>query len=214
MRKKDIQFCRQCRKKLRLIEHPLCLCCGFLFSSGENHICENCLRISHYFSKARAILLYNDKSAKIIKNFKYSKARDMLTTFAALKEKSTVFADIFSPDIIMPVPLHPKRLRYRGFNQSLILADIFYKEQKEKIDCHNLIRSKNTRAQITLKGDERRKNVINAFSLLNPEKIKDKQIVIIDDVFTTGTTVNECSRILLMAGASEVQVLTLARVRE
>ncbi len=138
----------------------------------------------------------------------------MLKTFAALKQKSAVFADIFSPDIIMPVPLHPKRLRYRGFNQSLVLAHIFYKEQKEKIDCHNLIRIKNTRAQTTLKGDERRLNVINAFSLNNSEKVKDKQIVIIDDVFTTGTTVNECSRILLKAGAADVHVLTLARVRE
>ena len=138
----------------------------------------------------------------------------MLSTFAALKNNSPVFKDIFTPDIIMPVPLHPERLRLRGFNQSLVLARIFYKEQNKKIDCHNLVRIRNTRAQIKLKGDERRKNLNNAFSLIRPEQVREKKIVIIDDVFTTGTTVEECSRILRQAGAAEVQVLTLARVRE
>ncbi len=212
MRKQDIQFCRQCRKKLRLIAGPLCTCCGFLFSSGKNHLCESCLKMSHHFSRARAVLLYNDISANIIKKFKYGKGREMLASFAALKEKSAVFDDIFSPDIIMPVPLHPKKLRFRGFNQSLILAEIFYKEQREKIDCHNLVRIKNTKAQTMLKGDERRRNLINAFSLVHPDKVRARKIIVVDDVFTTGTTVNECSRVLLKAGATEVQVVTLARV--
>ena len=209
-----ILFCTDCRGKLNFISKPLCLRCGRTFLAGENHYCYVCLDKPWFFTKARAIFIYNDVIAKTIHGLKYGGRKECLETFGQLKKEADPCLDLFQPDIIMPVPLHAKRLRQRGFNQSLLLARIFFPEQKEKIDCDTLIRCLDTTPQTTLRGEERRKNMANAFRVMDLEKVKGKKIMIIDDVFTTGTTVNECSRTLKNAGAREIQVLTLARVRE
>ena len=209
-----ILFCADCCGKLRFVKEPLCTCCGRTFIAGENHFCSVCLGKPWFFSRARAVFIYNDDIAKTIHALKYGGRKECLATFGELKKEADSCLDLFQPDIILPVPLHAKRLRQRGFNQALLLASVFYQEQKEKIDCDTFIRCLDTSPQTTLRGDERRKNMTNAFSIIDPEKVKDKKIILIDDVFTTGTTVNECSRTLKKAGAREVQVLTLARVRE
>jgi len=209
-----ILFCGDCGGKLNFIKEPLCPCCGRTFIAGENHFCSVCLDKPWSFTKARAVFIYNDVIAKTIYALKYGDRKECLATFGILKKEADPCLDLFEPDIIMPVPLHAKRLRQRGFNQSLLLARVFYPEQKEKIDSDTFIRSLDTSPQTTLRGDERRKNMANAFRVIDPEKVEGKKIMLIDDVFTTGTTVNECSRTLEKAGAREVQVLTLARVRE
>ena len=112
---------------------------------------------------------------------------------------------------IVPVPLHVDKLRSRGFNQSLLLAKALFPEEKKKIG-HYLCRSRATIPQTGLNGDERRKNVVGAFAVPEPQKIEGKKICLVDDVFTTGTTVNECAKTLKKAGAAEVEVATLAMV--
>lgn len=114
--------------------------------------------------------------------------------------------------MIIPVPLHAKRLRERGFNQSVLIARALFSHEKKRINTSVLQRHRWTEPQATYGGKARRKNLRNAFSVRIPAQIKGKKILLIDDVFTTGTTVNECAGVLLKAGAAEVIVFTLARV--
>ncbi len=210
----DLHLCPTCSADVTLITPPLCTCCGMVFNSkaGDNHFCSTCLKSPYFFSKARAILPYSDKAAKLIHSFKYNGSTSQFSTFKVLWLRSGLKDDLFSPDLIIPVPLHIDRLRERGFNQALLLAQIFFSDQKEKITPHILKRLKKTPHQTTLSGQARRKNMKNAFAIIDKEIIKSKRILLVDDVFTTGTTVNECARILHQAGADEIQVLTLARV--
>jgi len=114
-------------------------------------------------------------------------------------------------DLIIPVPLHKKRLRQRGLNQSLILARLFFPGDRDKIDYTLLLRAEDTIPQTSLDGEKRRKNLRGAFKVPEPARIKNKSICLVDDVLTTGTTVSECSRTLIRAGAREVKVLTFTR---
>ncbi|MCC2639651.1 MAG: putative Phosphoribosyltransferase [Nitrospira sp.] len=117
-------------------------------------------------------------------------------------------------DLLMPVPLHPNRLRRREFNQSLLLADRVGAVLCRPVSFRNLIRLLDTDPQTTLPRSARLHNLRKAFALRSPAEIKGKSILLIDDVFTTGATVNECARILRESGAQDVQVLALARSLE
>ncbi|MBW2001524.1 MAG: ComF family protein, partial [Deltaproteobacteria bacterium] len=112
---------------------------------------------------------------------------------------------------IVPVPLHRRRLRERGLNQSLLLARILAADLGNQLDYLSLIRNRYTQAQTGLKKKERKKNVKGAFSIIHPDVIKQQNILLIDDVFTTGHTLNECARTLIKSGATTVICLTLAR---
>jgi ComF family protein len=117
-----------------------------------------------------------------------------------------------TPDFLtVPVPLHIRRLRERGFNQSLLLAKVVATDLGTQLDYLSLVRIRHTRAQTGLRKEERRKNVKDAFSVIYPEIIKGKKILLVDDVFTTGYTLNECARTLKKSGAMVVICLTLAR---
>jgi ComF family protein len=131
-----------------------------------------------------------------------------------LKKLSPIPEDMVKPDLVLPVPLHIKRLRRRGFNQASLLAVSFFPEEKKKIKNTILFRKRETVPQTGLNGSLRRKNIKNAFFVEAPEQVKGKNIVLIDDVFTTGTTVNECAKVLVKAGAKQVDVLTLARAEK
>jgi ComF family protein len=114
-------------------------------------------------------------------------------------------------DIIMPVPFHSKRFRQRGFNQALLLAHRLSDRNKLPFSCDNLVRVRPTRPQVELTGDERIKNVVGAFALKKPGAVEASHVVLVDDVFTTGATMNECADVLKKSGAAQVTVLTLAR---
>jgi ComF family protein len=114
-------------------------------------------------------------------------------------------------DIIMPVPLHAGRLKERGFNQALLLAYQMSEAHRIPLSLDNLYRTRPTRPQVELSGAERIRNVAGAFALRRPGEVADKHLVLIDDVFTTGATMNECSLVLKKAGASQVTAFTLAR---
>jgi ComF family protein len=114
-------------------------------------------------------------------------------------------------DLIVPVPLHPRRLRWRGFNQSLLLAKQVSRQYEVPVDPFVLQRKRETAPQTQLAEDERRKNVRGAFATDPAKSLKGKSVLLVDDVYTSGATVNECSRVLLHDRAKEVYVLTLAR---
>jgi len=114
-------------------------------------------------------------------------------------------------DLLIPVPLHHRRLRERGFNQALLLARILKKRYNKTLATRVLRRWRWTEPQVNLSEKARKNNVKGSFVISNHMTVKEKNILLLDDVYTTGATINECGRTLLKAGANEVYVLTLAR---
>jgi ComF family protein len=113
--------------------------------------------------------------------------------------------------MVVPVPLHPRRLRERGFNQALSLARFVSRFHSISLDRNNLIRSRWTNTQVGLSERKRRENVKGAFIVKKEKNFKNKHILLVDDVYTSGSTVDECAKVLLNAGAQTVHIVTLAR---
>jgi ComF family protein len=210
----DHHPCSLCFSKIKFFSHPRCPCCGLGFGDtpGEDHLCSQCLTEERHFTKARAIGPYEGLMAEAIHRFKYrgaSRLAKPLGTFLAeYKDPEFPFSDF---DLILSVPLHPRRLRQRGFNQSLLLARCVSRAHSIPLDFTSLQRTRHTEPQTQLSGSERQKNIRGAFEVRRLEAIAEKHILLIDDVFTTGSTVQECAKVLLKAGAEQVDVLTLAR---
>ena len=163
------------------------------------------------FDKARSLFSYEDVIAGMIRNLKYSGVMTGLNTFRWLSKQSTVLDDLTSPDIILPIPLHIIRLRQRGFNQALLIAKSLFSDDWKKIRPNLLIRQANTPSQTGLNGKERRVNLKDAFIVKSPSEITGRNILILDDVFTTGSTVNECAKVLKASGCKRIEVLTICR---
>lgn len=209
-------FCPGCLGQIELLAGPLCPGCGRQFpkAAGSHHFCGLCLTNHYHFDQARGVAIYTEPFAQVIHRFKYQGKTNALASFRALLEMLPDKGVREPPELILPVPLHARKLRQRGFNQAVLLARAFFPREQRRIRSDLLLRQVNTEPQTSLSGKARRQNLKNAFALRNPEQVRGKRIVLVDDVFTTGATVNECARVLKKGGAARVEVLTLARVRE
>ncbi len=208
-------FCSACREKIKFLTGSICPICGITFfdSPSASHLCGNCMENKTYFSCARAVVSYETIILNTIHRFKYG---NNISVGARL---ASFMADFSFPDVdftgyslIIPVPLHIKRLRQRGFNQSLILARALAKKWQIPVNFSLLKRHKFTLTQTGLNKTERKQNIKGAFEVSDKKKIAGKNVILVDDVYTTGATINECAKILTKAGAQKVTVLTLARV--
>lgn len=207
-------ICQSCFSDLREIHPPLCPVCGRPFVTGieMDHLCEECLRKRPFFDSAAAPYLFEGTLMTAIHRFKYgskSLLADCLGPLLARFAESRV--DNSGDLLAMPIPLHPKRLRERGFNQSLLLATHVAKQLNTELDFLSLRRVRYTPPQTGLGKEERRKNVKKAFQLKDPKIVKGRTVLLIDDVATTGNTLNECARILKRSGSRKVLCLVLAR---
>ena len=204
-------LCPECEKDLIWIQPPFCPRCQQPFSAGtDTHLCPACLQDKPFFDLARAAVVYQGKMAGVIQRFKYHGDITLAADLGLFWDRVDLSAIPF--EMIIPVPLHPQRLRKRGFNQAVLLAKDLARKTGRDLSVRTLKRIRNTVPQVELAFEERQKNVRGAFAVKNKSAITDKKILLIDDVFTTGATVNECARVLKKAGAGEVFVLTLARV--
>jgi ComF family protein len=145
-----------------------------------------------------------------IHKFKYNRELSIGKTLAQLAAASYPFTGK-QYDIILPVPLHLERLRWRGFNQALLLSKAVGAAHHVAVDPFVLERSRPTVPQTQLTGKERRTNVKGAFAVSVPKQVEDKRVLLVDDVYTSGATVRECAQTLTNAGAQVVDVFTLAR---
>ena len=215
-------LCSQCIDALIPVESPLCSGCGIPFVSrqGEDHFCGACLASGNHFGIARAALVYNEIATEVIHCFKYRGKIQLAGPLGELLLTAFMFFwDIGSVDMVLPVPLHPGRLRQRGFNQAYLLIRNWPRLAARhdndlpsiRIERDLLIRTRPTAPQTALGRDQRSENIKDAFDLRDQEGINGKNILLIDDVYTTGATVNECGHLLLKRGARKVDVLTLAR---
>jgi ComF family protein len=208
-------FCLTCWHDFDPISGPVCGRCGKPFDSPEtlSHTpffqCSSCRTSPPLFDQALSVGYFEGPLREAIHQLKYRPCRSLGTPLGAwMADRVRVLLDI---DMVMPVPLHPKRLRQRGFNQALLLAHCMSVKYGIPLDYDNLARIRPTRPQVELTGKERVTNVAGAFSLKLPETVESKHILLIDDVFTTGATMNECAAVLKKAGAGQVTACTLAR---
>jgi competence protein ComFC len=207
-------LCPSCLDKIRAHRSSYCLCCGRFFEgSGEPHLCLSCLKERPPFAVHRSAGLYQGELKDLILLFKY-RGYEILGkplgrfVFESLQDEESLWWGV---EAVIPVPLHPRRKRARGFNQAGVLAKELSKLKGLPLENLVLRKMKNVLPQTSLEREERAKNVRGAYTVLQSRKIKGKTIVLVDDVYTTGSTLKECSRELLRAGAKEVRAITIAQ---
>jgi ComF family protein len=214
--------CPDCIRAFMAISSPICSCCGIMFESrqGQDHLCGDCITRPKEFRIARAAVAYDPQLMAVVHRFKYAGKTQLAAPLGGLLRDAYMrFWNREEVDLILPVPLHALKFQKRGFNQSYLLIrrwkSNFAPRAGEVGDpsvvTDALIRSSATVSQTGLGRQQRLKNIKGAFTVKKPEKVIAKKILLVDDVYTTGATVNECARVLLKAGAEQVDVLTVAR---
>lgn len=221
-------LCPVCLTDFQPVRSPLCSRCGAAFGGceGDDHVCEACIRAPRFFHRARAAGMYEGSLRRIIQAFKFHARVHLAGPLGLLLLHA--FRDMYAletlpesiPDTVVPVPLHAARQRRRGYNQAFLLTDRMVALNQRHPDpvCFTLTseqtllkRSRKTRPQTGLDKAHRKTNIAGAFRVDVPNRAAGRHILLVDDVYTTGATADECARILIQAGAGRVDVLTLAR---
>ena len=214
-------LCPECLEVCQLLRRPMCMRCGLMFKSrtGVDHRCSDCLEGSGYFGMARAVGIHQGGLKELVHGLKYRERRDLADPMGRmLHDTFERFWHTQPVDAVVPIPLHVKRLRQRGFNQSALLLRAWQRAASEAAvggtppSCSRaLLRTRRTPPQTGLSRRERRRNIRGAFSVDEKAGLERQRLVLLDDVFTTGATVEEAARVLLAAGAASVDVLTFTR---
>jgi len=207
-------FCPACEEKIQYIRPPLCPACGAPFpgAKGPDHMCGDCLTAPKPFVIARSVAAFDGILLEAIHAFKYHHKTGMGNGLGKMMTGDFHSGmDMHDYTMIMPVPLHIRRLRERGFNQSLLLAKVLSESYAIPLDFVTLRRERDTPPQTAMGRKERQANIKGAFAVAGKERVRKQHVLLIDDVYTTGSTLAECARVLLKNGAAQVGVLTLAR---
>ena len=204
-------LCRICRQEIVYLQPPFCRLCGceLIGDPERSFCCSDCLRRPPPYHLARSILRYEPCVGQLLQRLKYHGDTSVLPAMAELIAGQDL-SPFLNCQMIIPVPLHPGRHRQRGLNQATLLARLFFPERQADVNCNVLQRTRVTPAQTSLNGERRRTNLRGAFGVSSGVELSGR-VCLIDDVFTTGSTVAECAKTLLKHGVSEVRVLTLAR---
>lgn len=214
-----------CKKIERIIFPQCCLICG---KTVNNIWCKECKKElyktvifkieenknkEYYFKKHIYIFLYKEKIRNVILDYKFNDKSYLYKIFSKIIIKNKKICGILEKyDIIIPVPIHKKRERQRGYDQSKLIAkDIANQIQSIKFENNVVKKVKHTLPQSSLNRVQRTKNVQNVYKIINKEKINDKRIILFDDIYTTGNTVNTIAKMLKQNGAKEILVLTIAK---
>lgn len=218
-----LPVCRPCLSDVRPITGGVCSVCGervfspFAVSADETR-CGLCRRLAPPFVRAVAYGSYDGGLRELIHLLKYEQVRPAAIVLGRmLAEAVSGLGSVWTqhPVVVVPVPLHARKLRQRGYNQSELIAHHATKlgegSGKLVLRARVLERRRETQSQIGLTRHQRRENLRGSFAVVRPEEIAGREILLVDDVFTTGTTVSECARVLRRAGASKVFVATVAR---
>ena len=215
-----IPVCNDCLSSISPADVTACSVCGEAIGflpSGSDSLCGVCRRAHPRFDFAVSFGSYDGVLRRLVHLLKYEQLRpaaDVLGAKLAEVLGRSAFADD-RPTLVAPVPLHPRKRRQRGFNQSELIARSALRhlgDSRFELHTGNLRRTRATTSQTGLTRHQRRENVRGAFMVTAPALVKARAVVIVDDVYTTGTTLNECARMLRAAGARQIAVATVARV--
>lgn len=204
-----LDVCMSCMDKLEYIKEPYCLKCGKEIEDFSKEYCYDCMRFEHSFDFGRAVFSYTEGIKKSIYRYKYKNKREYSLYYA--KEMAKKWGkDIkrWAPQVIIPVPLHEKKLRQRGYNQAALIAQNLGRILNIPVDDGILIRIRNTTPMKELNDSERVNNLENAFNITR-NVVKYNKVLIVDDIYTTGSTIDECSRILKLNGVEKVYFLCI-----
>lgn len=202
-------ICQSCIQNITFIGDRGCKGCGKHLEGGG--LCSDCQRFVHSFDRAYSLCVYQGIIKDSIFLFKYGGRSYLARPFGSMMAERIKWIGLDTGfELIVPVPLHPAKLRKRGYNQSLLLAKAIAAELKDKAVLDILKRERDTPALSGLKRHERTKALEGAFNLKNRGALALKNILLIDDIYTTGTTADECARVLKDEGAGRVYVFTLS----
>lgn len=213
----NARICAACAQTLRSPPEPLCYTCGLpLAGVSPRPRCVRCVRNPPYFNQARALACYEASAeadgnilGSILRRHKYGPNQALGAVLRELLQRDWPLAERY--DLVVPVPLHPTRLRWRGFNQAALFGAAVARRLGCPLEATVLARVIPTPPQTAQDLASRLRNVHNAFVLRYPRAVAGRRILMVDDVLTTGATINECARVLRRGGAGEVDVLTVAR---
>jgi ComF family protein len=199
-------------RRMQFIEAPICDGCGTPFEYETGQRCGACFSQPRVFDRARAACFYDDGSRDLILQFKHADRVDLVPMFCAWLRRAA--PDLLNDaDAILPVPLHRGRLFKRRYNQAAELARPLARSVGAAYLADTLRRARDTGSQAGKSGSGRRRNVQGAFRVAHPARIAGRRVLVIDDVMTTGATLEACARALKRAGAAGVDVAVLARVK-
>jgi competence protein ComFC len=209
-----VHLCDACAAEVKPIKPPFCRQCSQPFDGaieGE-FVCAQCRDAGFHFECAVTRYLSRGVVREFIHRFKYERhfylRHPLADWMAAALEDERIRSRPF--DAFVPVPLHPARFRERDFNQAEVLAKLMAKRSDRPV-LHALKRIRYTTTQTRLDREERMENLRNAFRVRHAHAVQSRHLILVDDVFTTGSTVEECARVLRQAGAASVRVMTVAR---
>ncbi|MFH0801458.1 MAG: ComF family protein [bacterium] len=205
-------FCEECRSRVSPIPSHSCFRCSHPLGRGESGpICRRCRKTKQSYERALSAGLYAGVLRKAILLLKYRGKKRLTEPLSQMMALTWEAKSLPRPDFIVPVPLHPAKLRKRGYNQSELLAKCLGEKFEVAVNSTSLIRCRDTAPQNRLKKEEREKNVRGAFDVLPDSLPRDTRALLVDDVMTTGATMREASLALLKSGIREVYALTAAR---
>lgn len=210
----DKYICAECENKLKKIILPYCIkCCKPINYSLSTNLCPDCVSYEKLFEESRSIYLYENLIKKAIYNLKYYNKPYYLRFFGNALFQYINDNNYNDFEYILPVPLHPSKLKKRGYNQSELIAKYIAKKLNISF-VDGIKRIKSTSKQSSKTKENRRRSLENAFEIKKCKKyflLKNSNVLLVDDVYTTGSTVNECTKALLNYGVSKVYVITIAR---
>jgi len=203
-------ICPQCRARLVSVEEPVCMKCGRQIKDAVQEYCADCVRVRHVFDRGRAVFSYEGEMRRMLYRYKYGNRRDY-TEFFAREAAARCGGWIAScgAEALIPVPLHKRKRRRRGYNQAELFAGRLAELLGLPVDAGILARVKDTTPQKKLSDKDRKLNLKNAFKIQS-NVIKYNKVLLIDDIYTTGSTLDEAAKVLKQAGVESVFCLCIS----
>jgi len=203
-------ICTECRKIFTYVTDPYCIKCGKQLRNSEKLICKGCENGKMYFEQGRSTFIYDEAMRKSIYRYKYGNRPEYARYYSEeifLRLEGKIKE--WKPDVIVPIPLHKSKLQKRGYNQSYLLAKELSVLTGIPVDNQILLRTKETEKQKNLGASERALNLKNAFKI-NPNGVQYLSAMLIDDIYTTGATMNSAAKVLREGGISRIYCVTLS----
>lgn len=207
----DFNICEDCYKNLELtFGKKVCNRCGKIINHMGDY-CINCKNREFHFDTARSYTLYKSPVSNLIKDYKFYGKKYLHTLFAEMLKRTYEYYEM-KADFIVPVPIHKNILNKRKYNHASLLAENFSKKVNVPFNENVLVKTKDTSLQAELNGTDRKKNLVGAFKVVDKKSVLGKDILLVDDIITTNSTINECSKMLKQAGAKSVSAILIAYV--